>query len=373
MAVHGQGLQFGAFRLVPSLATSTEYTDNVFLGPRDTESDFTYTISPGLALEYQRPPTFLSLGYRADILRYVEQDEFNAVHHTVLASGRTEVGRRLKLSVDDQFRRTTDFVGQPVPELAERVARFENALKADVEYFVVERFGVGFGYRFFVVDYQAADFDALDRQDHLGAVNLFYRIFPRTSVFVEYGYQVVRYDIGAVAETRDSEAHKGQLGVRGDLTAKTTLQFKAGAERKDFDDPTQPDFEGFIMEGEAIWRYREPSQVRVFVSRANLESTAAGTNTYVTTYGGLEVRHTLGRQWLVTLVGLAGVADYPRSTTVAGEERLDRFYAAGIGIRYQFRPWLGVEVGYQLQVRNSNIEDFDFTEDRVRAGVILTY
>lgn len=370
----GQGLRVGAFRLVPSLTVSAEYTDNVILAPRETESDFTYTITPGLALEYQRPPTSLSVGYRADILRYLDRDEFDTVHHTVLASARTEVARRLKLSLADQFRRTTDFVGQPVPELAERVARLENALKADVEYAVAERFGVGLGYQSFLVDYRAgAAFDELDRQDHVGAVSLFYQIFPRTSLFVEYGYQIVRYDIGAVADTRDSEAHRGQVGVRGDLTAKTTLQFKTGAEFKDFDDRTQPDSETFVVEGEAIYRYREPSQLRVFVRRANLESTATGTNTYVATYGGLELQHALGRQWLVTVVALGGVADYPEPTTVGAQERVDRFYAAGLGIRYQFRPWLGLEVGYQIQVRNSNIADFDFTENRVRAGMTLTY
>ena len=48
-----------------------------------------------------------------------------------------------------------------------------------------------------------------------------------------------------------------------------------------------------IAEANVIWKYREPSQVRIFGGRANIESLFEGTNYYVSTYVGAEVRHFL--------------------------------------------------------------------------------
>jgi hypothetical protein len=68
---------------------------------------------------------------------------------------------------------------------------------------------------------------------------------------------------------------------------------KVSWEWKDYDNQAREDWDGVIAEANVIWKYREPSQVRIFGGRANIESLFEGTNYYVSTYVGAEVRHFL--------------------------------------------------------------------------------
>ena len=57
-----------------------------------------------------------------------------------------------------------------------------------------------------------------------------------------------------------------------------------------------------------IWKYREPSQVRIFGGRANIESLFEGTNYYVSTYVVAEVRHFLSERLVLRVRSLGGVS-----------------------------------------------------------------
>ena len=138
---------------------------------------------------------------------------------------------------------------------------------------------------------------------------------------------------------------------------------------------TQEDWNGLIVEANVIWKYREPSEVRLFGGRANVESTFEGQNYYVTTYGGLEVRHFLSEQLILRVTGLGGVNDYPGDTTIGTQaaRRSDVFVEAGVSLKYQMRRWLAFELGYRYLNLNSNFNEFDYTDNRVKASILLSY
>ncbi len=186
---------------------------------------------------------------------------------------------------------------------------------------------------------------------------------------------MVRYDDPAVARDRDSDAWRFWLGVKGDITAKTTVLIKMGWEWKDYENPGREDWDGLVAEANVIWKYREPSEVRVFGGRANVESTFEGTNYYVTTYGGAEVRHFLSERLILRVRGLGGVNEYPEDVLLgAGSaDRTDTFFEAGISLKYQMRRWLAFELGYNYLVNNSNFDEFDYTDNRVKASVLFSY
>lgn len=372
---YGQ-IEVGPFRVLTLLETSLEYNDNIVLAPRDERDDFIWIVSPGITLELPARRWALRLGYRSDILRFTSEDKLDAVHHTLQGDAQVNFPWGLTLYASDEFKRTTDFAGIPVPELTQRVERNENLFRTGAEYAVRERISLAFDYRFFAVDYRDEPiFDELDRQDHLLALTLFYRFLPKTSVLGEYNLQFIRYDLDRIARDRDSDANKFKVGLRGDLTAKTTAIIKVGAEFKDFENPDRRDWDGLIVEGEVIYKYREPSQLRLFGARANVESTFQDNNFFVATYGGAELRHQLRARLLLRLTGLVGVNDYPEESTVGAvtKERFDTFFDLGVGLRYQIRRWLAVEASYAYLVRDSNFEDFDYTNNRVKATVSLTF
>jgi hypothetical protein len=371
-------IELGPFRLLPSLELSGEYDDNILLTPNNEIDDFIWIISPGLAIELPARRYSVRVGYRADILRYTENDALDTVHHTILGDLRINFAGGLGLRLSDQFLITDEFGGFPVPELTQRIDRTENTLTAGGDYTVRERYTIDLSYKWFLVDYED-DFNDLDRQDHVVAAILFYRIMPKTSVLGEFNYQWIRYDDPAVALDRDSDGWRVKVGVKGDFTAKTSALLKVGWEFKDYVNSAREDWDGLILEGELIWKYREPSELRLFAGRANVESLfddgTLGNNYYIANYGGAELRHFLTSRLILRVRGLVGVNDYPDPATVGGQtaEREDTFYAVGAGLRYQIRTWLAVEAGYQRLVRDSNFNAFDYTDNRVKGSIILTY
>jgi hypothetical protein len=99
--------------------------------------------------------------------------------------------------------------------------------------------------------------------------------------------------------------------VKGDITAKTTILLRVSWEWKDYDNQAREDWDGVIAEANVIcviWKYREPSQVRIFGGRANIESLFEGTNYYVSTYVVAEVRHFLSERLVLRVRSLGGVS-----------------------------------------------------------------
>jgi hypothetical protein len=370
-------LEFGVFRLVPRLQVSGEYNDNVVLAPSDKADDFIWTIGVELGLKARTDIYGGNLSYRADILRYTELTQFDTTRHTAHLDLRAEPGDRLRLSLTEEFRRTDDFVGEPVPELTELSTRHENTLEADVEYRVAERWSAGLGYRFFLIDYLEDDLSDLSYKDHTVHLTLFYLIVPRLDVLARYDYQITRYDEDEAARTRDSDSHFGWVGLRGELTDITTAQIRAGGSYKDFADGTSST--DLVVAADVVWKYREPSQLRLFVNRTVPESTFTTDNVtdkyYVATYGGVEVTHVFTPQIAVRATGLIGTNEYPDETTLDGQTdaRFDWVYSLALALRYDFRRWLAFELGYTLRVRDSNFSDFDYTQNRVKLAVTATW
>ena len=369
-----QGLALGPFRVLPSLEFSIEYDDNILLTKDDKLDDIIFHIIPGISLELPSRKYAIRLGYQADVLRYADNTDLDTVHHQALADARVNFNFGLGLRLTDRFLITDDFAGFPVPELTERVERWENTLDVGADYTVRERYTFDINYRWFMVDYKDdPDFDQFDRDDHTIAGTFFYRVLPKTSVLGEINYNIVRYDEPAVAADRDSNAWRFLVGIKGDLTAKTSVQLRIGWEWRDYDN--RQDWDGLVAEGSIIWKYREPSQVRIFGGRANVESLFEGTNYYVSSFGGVEVRHFLSDRVILRARGLGGVNQYPEDPTlgVGSADRTDHFIEAGASVKYQMRRWLAFELGYNFLWLNSNFDEFDYTDNRVKASVIFSY
>jgi hypothetical protein len=364
-----QNLVVGPFRILPSVAVTEEFDDNVDLTPNNEDSDFITIISPGIIIELPARRYSLRVGYRADIERYAERTDLDTVNHTALVDGRVSFPWGLTVTLSNTFLDAFEFPGFPLPEVTRRVERYENLLMLTAEYRITERIASALRYSWLLVDYlDDPEFEQQSRQEHQIGFTVSYRIFPKTSVLGEYDYQIIRYDETPI---NDSDSNKFRVGLLGDLTAKTSVTFKVGAEIKDYD--TGEDWTGPIFELAAVWKYRDPSQLRIFASRSNVESLSEGENFYVSTFGGVEARHYLNPRLFFSVTGLIGANDYPEPVTVGAEERLDYIYEVRALIHYQFRRWLSAELAYAFLVRDSNFNVNDYTNNRVSVGLRFSY
>src|SRR5262249_9095281 len=108
---------------------------------------------------------------------------------------------------------------------------------------------------------------------------------------------------------------------------------------------------------------------------SNVESTFQGQPYYVSNYGGGEGRHFISERLILRGRGLGGFNDYPYDTVTPTKvaKRSGTFFEAGVSLPYQMRRWLAFEVGYNFLDLNSNFDEFDYTDNRAQASVILTY
>ena len=368
-------IQLGPFRILTSLELALEYDDNILLTKDNKIDDLIWIISPGILIEIPAKSYAVRLGYRADILEYTENSEFNTVHHNALFDAQYNFPWNLSVRLSDRFVITDDFAGFPVPEQTVLTKRTENTLETGANYVLRERYSFDGSFRWFLVRYDDKQFQNDDRDDYIVTGTFFYRILPKTSVLGAVDYIWIRYDQAESARLNDSEGWRFWLGLKGDLTAKTTVLVRAGWEWKNYDNPIQRDWDGLVAEGNIIWKYREPSQVRLFGGRANVESTFQGQPYYVSNYAGVEARHFIGERLTLTARALGGVNDYPYVTVTPDKvaKRSDTFFEAGVSLRYQMRKWLAFELGYNFLDLSSNFDEFDYTDNRVKASVILTY
>ncbi len=256
-----------------------------------------------------------------------------------------------------------------MPELTQRAERWENTLDAGMDYTVRERYTLDVSYRWFMVDYKDdPDLDQFDRDDHTIAGTLFYRLFPKTSILGEVDYNMVRYDIPAVAvdprlrRLAFLAGHQGRHD-RQDVGPREGRLRMAGLREQRF----REDWDGLIAEGNVIWKYREPSEVRLFGGRANVESLVEGAELLRQL-----VRRGRGpalpqRALVLRVRGWVASTNTPR-TRVGGRRvrRPERLVHRG-GRRSQVpdAPLGGVRARRtRSSDLNSNFNEFDYTDNR---------
>lgn len=72
---------------------------------------------------------------------------------------------------------------------------------------------------------------------------------------------------------------------------------------------------------------------------------------------------------------MGGVNDYPEDVTVGTQtgEREDVFFEAGVSRKYQMRRWVAFAIAYNFLKPDSNFDEFHYTDNRVKVGVLFSY
>ena len=87
------------------------------------------------------------------------------------------------------------------------------------------------------------------------------------------------------------------------------------------------------------------------------------------------MRHFLSERLILRVRGLGGLNEYPEDITVGTTtgEREDTFFEAGVALKYQMRRWMAFELGYNFLNLDSNFDEFDYTDNRIKASILLSY
>lgn len=375
-------------RIHPFVSVTAFYTDNIYNSKRMKKSDFLTVLSPGVWLSVptaQRQPAFINssvrspggfiaeqlryeffrrfmayLFYQADIELYSRNASENTVRHRI--QGRIEYMSRggLSLGITDEYLISHDDRGKGVPDNTLQKYR-SNLLNAFLKYDTGRKLMLKASYSNLMVSYDASRNRFMKRTDNAFSGYLFYKLRPKTALFVEYEFINIDYAENQLSDSREDNLW---LGIEWDATGKTKGVLKAGYGLKRFDSSINKQ-KSFILESRLEYRLTSKTSFSLMAWRKTNETDIEGTDYIVSTGVRLGYQHKLTSK-LTDFVHISYIYDhYHGDFTFVSKTsaRKDNFMSATIGIRYDFRAWLNSEAGYIYSRRDSNFSDFDYTNN----------
>jgi hypothetical protein len=363
-------LSLPGFKISPFISERVEYESNIFQAPSHAQDDVVFKTIPGFVLELPLGRHKIDLGFRAEILRYVDLESQDTEHYFVLGNVLLDFPGGLKFRLKEDFARTSD---PPGTELVGRIKSTTNVLSPSVEYGFAQRYAVGVDYAWTTVRFDDATVQQLDRDEHVIGLTGFYRIQPKTDLLLNVSYGTKDFDS---ADNRDVKRYITAVGVRGEITSRLSSTFRVGYEVRDPDRGHVGSYSGVVASGDFVYLPTERTKISLITERSVQESVFATNVAFISNLVTLAAEHYLTPKLVLTARLAGGNGDYfEKAAKVNGsfDWRTDWVYGFSFGVEYQIQKWLAVSADYTHSRRDSNFDNFDFKDDVVGAKVTLSF
>ena len=345
-------LRTGDLEVHPYLWLTEAYTDNVLNSNTDVQSDFLTVITPGirLILPMVQKRYHLDLQAQADFALYNKFTSQNSTSYMAMGKFDGQLPSGIKLNIYEMFRRGFDAPGVNLnPEIE---YYYENALSGSLGYDLSKRFSARVDYTNHFLSYDNDQFNYRNESDNTVAAYLFYRIMPKTSLFVEYQYVKFNYDSSAQDNNSENYVYGG---VTWDITAKSTGRVQAGYQTKKYDNSSLGKYNEFAFDVSIDHNFDPKNSLKLLASRRTHETNMQGTLFYITTGFLAQYYHRITGK--ITARGDVG---YGQDKYYGGIPRTDNTWQAAVWLFYQMKKWLRFELGYNYTNRNSTIDEFSY-------------
>jgi hypothetical protein len=351
--------------LLPTVAASVGYDDNVFAANRNRQDDFVFRIEPEVRLvsQWSRHHLELAAGGRGDFY----QDFTSENHGQVYAAGNTVVDVRHDLKVLSHFNYT---FGHEARGTGESFRRFDDLIEyqsSDGGVFVNKTFNrlwVQLGGALRQADYEDTslagtvidqDFRDGTISEAIGTVG--YEVSPRTSLFAELAHNWRDYRGAAF----DSEGYRVLAGVSYELTRLMRGEIAAGYLSQHFESSVRDDISTYTYRGQLVW---EPTPLirMILVGRRDVgpPSHFPGTSSRIDSEAGVRIDYAVRRN--LTLSGLAAYS----WVDLVGLGRKDS------GLKFQASAQYTFDPTWSLWLEHTHTEfDGDAVPERDRANDLL--
>jgi hypothetical protein len=381
----------------PFIAVTEYWTDNAFNSHTNKKSDFTTVISPGIYLalpgmkerinpietfnmapggealtrfNVQYPRRFQSyLYYRADIEQYFESHSLNYTSHTVEGVLQYNMRGGLSLEVDDQFVKSRTQRGTGFSFELDKF--YGNLFLASAKYEISDKTLVRLDYSNYYLNFIAAENDFRNRDDNAISAYVFYKMWPKTSIFAEYDFVDISYNKNVMP---NSTEHHIFAGLKWDMTDKTKCSVKAGYGIKDFSNSSTGSHGDIYLELQLDHKFSPKTTLMLTASRKTDETDVSQASYIVAN----TIAATCLHRFTTKITGSLDLSytneKYKGAVTFDGvtKELNDQFWRAGGALQYEFKDWLKFVAGYVFSDRVSNISALSYINNMVyiRASAI---
>lgn len=380
----------------PFISVGAQYTDNLFNTDQGRQGELTTVVSPGIwlalpasreklldvttmnsapgGLEVSRLP--LETGrrhqgyglYRADIKRFSDHSELDRTDHRAegLLSYRLRGG--LYLEVLDIFTIADEDFGTST--LADLDRYRSNLFSTRLGYDFTPKLGAEVEYSNHALNYQAGRNDFRDRTDNAFSGYIFYRVLPKTALFIAGDYIEVGYDRDSLDDSTERNYYGG---VQWLMTARSVGRIKVGWGEKDYVRASTEDQDNAVVEVQVQHWLTPKTSLGLSGWRKTNETTVEGPAGSLSNGGQLVYRQRFTRKFsgeaAFGFVRDSFAGDFIFFDRVG--ERTDDYYKAHVKFGFAMYPWLNLGLEYAFKERDSNFDVFDYRSNTAFFNVTL--
>jgi hypothetical protein len=350
-------VEAGKFTLEPSLYASVQYDDNVFLDKYNEQDDIIYRIRPELALFYgNQDGNYLTMAAAFEWKLYDELTDQND-ENWYFDAGLYWIFPKSTFFLKGDY--TTDTSGDLEQGDLTRETRI-NVL-SEFERTVSSKTSASALFSVRSKDYPNND-TLIGYIDWNPALRFYYNMFPKSDIFGELGYGYVDRSGN---KGYDSQYTSYSIGVRREQTAKLNLEAKVGGQYRTNEDDALQDTWNLIFYLKALANLSRLTTVTIhggqYVAPAANNITADKTELWIE---GLIVKQVSGSNLYFDLSAKYRYLSWD-DLMIKDVYRKDDEYTFRIGANYKITSEFNTGVKYEYRTDTSNIDTYDFDENKV--------
>lgn len=358
----------------PLFAIREEYDDNIYLARTDKKSDWITTLQPGIVIQPPLKKHKFMLDYLADLNFFANYDDENNFNHTLNTALQLNLSKKAHFDIVNMFHYFSD---RAISEDTNRTDRTQDYIWPSIT-LDFNKMDLLLMYNYRLEKYrsddtigpfkgQALTYKDLERDENEGIIETAWKLWSKTALLFTFDYGIIDHDTG---KKSDSDYYDLLVGLRGEPTAKNTVEARIGFRRQDYED-YDDDFSSLVFDGSWIVRFTSRDSLRFDFKRTTNDTIFQDNAYYTSSYIGADFQHRFTKRLYGRIAGSYQRNDYPTETTLDGltDYREDDFWTFGVGIRYEFTKWAIADIKYQYRMRESNFTRYDYENNRISVGL----
>ena len=373
------GQKTGGFTVYPRVTVDLEHNDNIYAVATGKDSDTIWRVKPEVAVRSDWSRHALGLFAGANVIRYTDNDTENAEEYTLAGNGRIDIDRGSNIALSAQAQKLIEprtaptaptAAGEPVEYnlnqgsvvLTKEFNRLRVVGRVDDKDYNYKnvRNNAGTG---------VLDQNFRDRNELYYGAKAEYAISPDTAVYLSGLGNKKDYDAKGVATDRTSDGYVLGVGANFDVSELARGDIQVGYMKQSYDNPAFADIDGFSAAGRVEWFPTQLTTIGLNGSRSIEESTAVGSQGYISNNIGASIDHELMRNVLLSATYSHGKDNYKG---VDRDDKRDNFSATAT---YLLNRRVGLFLTYNYLKQNSDGAQAgaSFKDNKLIASVALQF
>lgn len=356
-------MKIGPIKVDPYISGKATYTTNVFATSGAREDDYIITYTPGVTLKLPFRRHLLYIDYNIVDKNYEDFSDEDTTSQNGYGMLDLKVGSKLNVILSDTYTKGHEPRGASATGSIEKFK--SNTMEARIRHALVDTSSVEFAYSGTELSYETAVNDFRERDEDTLSFGLYFKVLPKTSLFVEYARKDVNYEVvePILGVFLDSRTDFMQMGVKWDATGKSTGILKVGYAWKDYDDDLLGEYNTWVGSLEGIHNIDKDTSLTLRASRSLNETSLSGTRFTTITGAYGELRHKFFKRYSLAAKGSKAEVKFSDPLLVPTELRIDNMSTVGADFVYKMQKDVTLTLDYEYSKRNSNEDVNDYRQN----------